>query len=247
MLICAAALWLMAAGGDAHDRLNLEVTLTREQLVHNFDTIVFHNEYSSRVDAGLRKWAVPVRIYLDIRAGDPKPIHDTVADHVAHLARITGHDIALTDDPGAANTTVVFEREAFLDGVKSDYFPPNFDLRALVKEGLCIGQYQSNKKYEITKAVVVIPIDLVMPKGKLKVCVIEELTDIMGFPNDSDDVFPSIFNDRAPHVDLSAQDILLVQLLYDPRLRAGMPRQQALDLVRTILTEKGIDELTMPR
>jgi hypothetical protein len=242
ILIGLAAACLLGNGGDAHDRLNLEIKLTREQLVHNFDTIVFHNEFDSHVDQKLRKWVAPVRIYLDIRTGDPKLIRETVASHVAHLVDISGYDIELTDDPGAANTNVVFERENMLDTVKADYFPPSFDIRTVMQTNLCIGQYQSNAHFEIIKAVVVIPIDRVMARGRLKACVIEELTQVLGLPNDSDDVFPSVFNDHSPDIELTAQDILLVQLLFDSRLTAGMSRYRALELVQAILMEKGIDE-----
>jgi len=235
------ALCLTAAGGAETPRL--VTTLTSDQLVRNFDTIVFHNEFDRSEDTRLRKWVAPVRIYVDVRAGDPALIADTVRSHIEHLAGISGHDIALTDDPAAANTTVVFERESLLDMVKSDYFEPDFDIRTVMQTNLCIGQYRSNSDYEITTAVVVIPIDRVMSRGRLKACVIEELTQVLGLPNDSDDVFPSVFNDRSRDVELTAQDILFVKLLYDPRLTAGMARDKVLDEVRTILREQGIKEL----
>ena len=240
-VLAAGALCLIAAGGAVTPRL--VTTISRDQLVRNFDIIVFHNEFDKNEDTRLRKWVAPVRVYIDVRAGDPVLITDTVRDHIAHLAAISGHDIAVTDDPGAANTTVVFERESHLDMVKSDYFEPDFDIRTVMQTNLCIGQYRSNSDYEITSAVVVIPIDRVMSRGRLKACVIEELTQVLGLPNDSDDVYPSIFNDRSLDIELTAQDILLVKLLYDPRLSAGMARDKVLDEVRTILREQGIKEL----
>jgi hypothetical protein len=87
--------------------------------------------------------------------------------------------------------------------------------------------------------VVVIPIDRVMARGRLEACVVEEITQILGLPNDSDDVVPSVFNDHSPDIELSWQDILLVKLLFDPRLRPGMPRADALANVRMILGEMG--------
>ena len=67
----------------------------------------------------------------------------------------------------------------------------------------------------------------------------EEITQILGLPNDSDEVYPSVFNDHSIDIELSAQDILLVKLLFDPRLRPGMPRADALANVRMILGEMG--------
>jgi hypothetical protein len=233
-----AALWLLANGGEAPPP-GPNLHLTRDQLVRNFDTIVFHNEFDSQTDKRLRKWAVPVRLFLDIRAGDRKLIEFAVQQHVRHLAEITGYDVALTDDPAAANVTVVFERESALDQIRLDYFPPSFDIKPVMQTNLCIGQYQSNSRYEIVHGIVVIPTDRVMSRGRLEACIVEEITQILGLPNDSDDVFPSIFNDRSIDIELTAQDILLIKLLFDPRLRAGMPRADALANVRMILGEMG--------
>ena len=71
----------------------------------------------------------------------------------------------------------------------------------------------------------------------LKSCIVEETTQVMGLPNDSSDVRPSIFNDRGGLDDLSGQDVLLLRLLYDPRLKAGMTRDEALATARRILPE----------
>lgn len=239
--LAATALCLMA--GAAPERLQLVTTLSRDQLVRNFDTIVFHNEFDGNEDSRLRKWTDPLRIYLDVRAGDPALLGNTVEAHIAHLAQITGHDIALTGNIDEANISVVFERNSLLDAVKSDYFAPDFDIRTVMQTNLCIGQYRSNSDYEINKAVVVIPIDRVMSRGRLKACVIEELTQVLGLPNDSDSVYPSVFNDHTPDIDLTAQDILLLKLLYDPKLAAGMPRNKAVAQARALLEAWGIDEL----
>lgn len=231
----AAALCLLGNGGSPAPGPQL----TRSQLVRNFDVIVFHNEFDSQTDARLRKWAGPVRFFLDIRSGDRKLIEFAVDQHVRHLAEITGWDISMVDDAAAANVSVVFDREASLGQIGRDYFAPDFDIKRVMQTNLCIGQYQSNNRYEIVKAVVVIPIDRVMARGRLEACVVEEITQILGLPNDSDDVVPSVFNDHSPDIELSWQDILLVKLLFDPRLRPGMPRADALANVRMILGEMG--------
>ena len=229
----AAAIWLL--GNADTDR----VPLTRDQVVRNFEIIVFHNEFDSQTDVRLRKWVSPVRIYLDIRAGDRKTLEDTVQDHIEHLVRITGYDIALTDDKSEANVFVVFEIQKNLGQVHREYFAPKFNLIQVMQGQMCIGQYKSNGRYEITKAVVVIPIDRALANGRVRACVVEEVTQILGLPNDSDEVVPSVFNDHTPDVELTSQDILLVRLLFDPRLTPGMPRLDALHTVRQILEEMG--------
>ncbi|MGB8274495.1 MAG: DUF2927 domain-containing protein, partial [Alphaproteobacteria bacterium] len=102
----AVALCLAPGGGSAGPSLVHEFKLTRAQLLRNFDTIVFHNEFDNRVDARLRKWVTPVRVYLDIRAGDRDMILNIMTRHLGQLAEITGHDIALTADSAQANVVV---------------------------------------------------------------------------------------------------------------------------------------------
>ncbi len=236
--VACAAVWLMAAGGGGMESY-LPVGLSRDQLLRDFDIVVFHNEFDGQTDSRLRKWVVPVRLFLDIREGDRKLIEFAVGQHVQHLVGITHYDIAVVNDRADANVIVVFDRENALDRVRLDYFPPGFDIKRVMQTNLCIGQYQSNDRYEIVHAVVVIPIDRVMAAGRLEACVVEEITQILGLPNDSDDVNPSVFNDDSPEIELTNHDILLVKLLFDSRLRAGMPKAEALANVREMLEEMG--------
>ncbi|MBP8189865.1 MAG: DUF2927 domain-containing protein, partial [Aeromonas sp.] len=62
-------------------------------------------------------------------------------------------------------------------------------------------------------------------------CVVEELTQVMGLPNDSDKVFPSIFNDNSIDSFPTGLDYVLLKLAYHPALHAGMTA----DEVRTAL------------
>jgi hypothetical protein len=73
----------------------------------------------------------------------------------------------------------------------------------------------------------------------MRACVIEELTQILGLPNDSAIVEASIFNDHSQYFELTKNDRMLVQVRYDPRIIFAMPRQQALRLAHTITLERG--------
>ena len=73
----------------------------------------------------------------------------------------------------------------------------------------------------------------------MRACVVEELTQILGLPNDSATVEASIFNDHSQYFELTKNDRMLVQVLYHPRITFAMPRQQALRLARTITLERG--------
>ena len=79
------------------------------------------------------------------------------------------------------------------------------------------------------------------PKEWMRACVIEKLTQLMGLPNDSDRVTPSIFNDKSRYFSLTEHDRLLLRVLYDARMKAGTARANALVLARQIWTRSGPD------
>ena len=211
--------------------------LTDDRLIRDFDLVAFHNEHSSGIARYLRKWVSPMRIYIDSRAGDAREQRRLTKRHLRHLAKLTGHDIRVVEEPAGANVIAVFENEGGLSRVFEEYFPDAPEMEALMNKSVCLGRYTVNGRSEIVGAVVIIPPDKAAARGKLLHCIIEELTQILGLPNDSDEVAPSIFNDRSRYRDLTGHDMILVMLLYDRRLYPGMERQEALRVARKILPQ----------
>ncbi|HHI70684.1 MAG TPA: DUF2927 domain-containing protein, partial [Rhodobacteraceae bacterium] len=68
-------------------------------------------------------------------------------------------------------------------------------------------------------------------------CIHEELAQGMGLPNDSPAARPSIFNDDEEFGLLTHHDELLLQMLYDKRLRPGMTVQEARPIIKQIAAE----------
>ena len=66
-------------------------------------------------------------------------------------------------------------------------------------------------------------------------CLVEEITQALGLPNDDPGIIPSIFNDTLQLDALSFIDQVLVRVLYDPRLLPGTPRVDAIAIARAIL------------
>ena len=91
------------------------------------------------------------------------------------------------------------------------------------------------KDNEIRSAVVLFPAE--RPKNHMRACVVEELTQVLGLPNDSPSVSPSIFNDKSPINELTDHDRLMLRMLYDPRITIGMSRDRALIVGRKVLDE----------
>ncbi len=74
-------------------------------------------------------------------------------------------------------------------------------------------------------------------------CIVEELTQVMGLPNDSVKVFPSVFNDLSTDAYLSGLDYLLLKMLYDSRVKTGMDEKAARSILQTIAAEYARDGL----
>ncbi len=67
-----------------------------------------------------------------------------------------------------------------------------------------------------------------------KSCVHEEMAQAMGLTNDSPNARPSIFNDDEEFAFLTRHDEILLRMLYDPRLKAGMESYEVIPLLPAI-------------
>ncbi|MBT3306581.1 MAG: DUF2927 domain-containing protein [Alphaproteobacteria bacterium] len=61
------------------------------------------------------------------------------------------------------------------------------------------------------------------------------MTQSLGLPNDSDLISPSIFSDSSRRTELTRSDLMILKTLYNPRMKNGMPREQALGVAGDIL------------
>ncbi|WP_407332305.1 DUF2927 domain-containing protein [Enterovibrio sp. 27052020O] len=193
-----------------------------------FQIIALNNEYDDKTHP-IRKWHQPIRIFIDHRVGDDKLHTMLTTIQINDLARATGHDIKLVDDPEDANIRMVFTRQGRWQDETRELWPTedNFPFHGAI----CMAHISVTPKTEIRKALIVIPVDLARERGKLFACVVEEITQVMGLPNDSDKVFPSIFNDASKNNLMTPLDITLLRLLYSSEVRAGMSEKQVMPLL----------------
>lgn len=72
---------------------------------------------------------------------------------------------------------------------------------------------------------------------RTQAAIAQELTQVLGLPNDIDGPDGTVFSSRSARETLSATDEQMVRILYDPRLRPGMTRAEAMPIVREIDAE----------
>ena len=214
-----------------------------------FDIVAFGNEFTGKRFARVRKWADPIRIGLQGKY--PEYFELFVLQQILDLQQLTNHRIELYYSPtlqrkkllpsdfDQKKTNVILfylPRDKISDAVTKYFDNDPAQVAAIVKSSTCFAKFFTRRD-EIRAAIAVFPAE--HPKDFMRACVVEELMQILGLPNDSATVEASIFNDHSQHFELTKNDRMLVQVLYDPRITFAMPRQQALRLARTITLERG--------
>ncbi|MCF5870116.1 DUF2927 domain-containing protein [Aeromonas veronii] len=209
-------------------------------LTESFMAIAMEREYGEARQTRFARWQQPIRLQLINESGD-KPLQaDVVKVQAAHLARITGHSISMV--AAKPNLTLIMTDYSKMKSWANRTMGGDPSVKMALKEGLCLANSATNAKHEISRATIIIPVDYSRAKGRFLDCVVEEFTQVMGLPNDSDKVFPSIFNDNSIDSFLTGLDYVLLKMAYHPALKAGMSSDEirtALPIVLADLRAKG--------
>jgi hypothetical protein len=205
-----------------------------DYIEQSFVNIALKNEYV-QLTQPVHKWLVPIRVQLIYRAPQDPLYAQLINMHLQHLTMITGHDIALEDDPKKANIKVILSNQELWTTDIQQYMGKQSLTH--VNNAVCMASLSLGKHDVINHAVVIIPVDQARMHRKLVSCIVEEITQVLGLPNDSDSVYPSIFNDHTPDDLLTGLDGLLLKLLYQPKLKAGMSEQQVRPIIRRIIAQ----------
>lgn len=233
--LLALLLLLVGHSAQADERWQSDSYLTE-----SFMAIAMEREYGEAKQTRFARWQQPIRLLLVNESGD-KPLQaDVVKVQAAHLARITGHPISMVT--AKPNLTLIMTDYSKMKSWANRTMGGDPSVGMALKEGLCLANFATNAKHEISRATIIIPVDYSRAKGRFLDCVVEEFTQVMGLPNDSDKVFPSIFNDNSIDSFLTGLDYVLLKLAYHPALKAGMSSDEiraALPLAIKALRAKG--------
>ena len=233
-----------------------DTPFTADQLTRNFERIVFFEEYrrsggatfAGNETAGrLARWNGPVRVASEFGPNVPEAMRDKerrrVAQYANRLGRITGHSV--NPAIGSANFHVLFAGEddrAFVQTRLREIIPTISDsdvsfFSTLPRSFYClvIAVASESAPHNYDRAVALIRTE--QPSLMREACIHEELAQGLGLPNDSPEARPSIFNDDDEFALLTNHDEMLLKMLYDPRLKAGMSAEDARPITRIIARE----------
>ncbi len=231
-----------------------DVPFTARDVVENFVRIALYNEYvmvdgrpvSRATPAALRRWQAPVRMRLEFGESVPpsqrQQDRSEVAAYAARLGRLTGHPVSLAQGDGNFHVLVLSEAERRAIGPRLRDLVPGIDddtmriVTGMPLSTFCMVIAFSRHGGQVyTDAVAIIRAEL--QERTRRACFHEELAQGLGLPNDSVQARPSLFNDAAEFAVLTPHDELLLQILYDRRLRPGMREAQARPIVTRIVAE----------
>lgn len=244
---------LLTLGKLRRDRVPLDAPIDAETLTRNFMTVALRDEYGpdgshagpDGVPAPLRRWRDPVRLQLEFGASANQPLRNSVTGEItayaARLAEITGHPVGVAPKGNFAVLVVTDDERRQIATRLHELVPgiPAADaaaIRDLAQGNTCIVfAYSYGDSATYAHAVALIRAEL--PSLLRTSCIHEEIAQGLGLANDSLSVRPSLFNDDEEFALLTRHDELLLQILYDPRLRPGMTEAEARPIVRSIAAE----------
>ena len=230
-----------------------DARFTSSDLIENFERIALFDEYSvqnnvfvaGQTASTLRRWERPISIGVTFGPSVTKEQRAkdmaAVRQFSRRLARLTGLNISLAD-ARRANFSILFlnkdeQRELTPQLAKGvNYLTPQIvnEVQNSPRSIFCVAYAVSEAGSQAGYKGAVILIKAEHTDLMRKSCIQEEMAQALGLANDSPDARPSIFNDDEEFALMTAHDDLLLQMLYDPRLRIGMNVHDAHPIVQEI-------------
>jgi len=208
---------------------------TDSEITDGFFKTAFGAEYhlAGRVDR-IRKYDIPVRVFADGSRADRKA---QLAKIVADIATKVRHlDIAMAATSDDANVLVKLVRDRDLNRTISTFY--GSDRAREIRSSLdpqCLSGFRKNERYEIEHSDVILTVD----NGDFVFfdCGYEELLQSLGPINDTSSVPWTMFNDNVSMGYFDVYDQYILNLLYDPRIKAGMTVQEVRALLPDVLAD----------
>jgi len=205
-----------------------------DDLVGFFETVVFGSEHDPAMASKvIAKWAGSVRI--DVKGKVNNEQVAIIQRHAQFVRKITGLSFeAVKKDAAPANLTFVFLPRDKMANLNLPQVSPEL-LQRLAAPGGCYFLSFKEPASQIKRGVIVVNNQRQM--SGIEHCVLEEMLQTMGLPNDTSILRPSIFSDHDQLISPSRSDEIIIRTLYDGRVKPGMTIAQARPIVRAVIAE----------
>src|SRR3981081_1892298 len=210
-------------------------TFTDSEITEGFMKTAFGAEYhlAGRVDR-IRKNDAPVGVFADGNRPDRK---GQLAKVVADIAQRVQHlDIAMAETSDGANVLVKLVRDRDLYHTITTFYGSERarEIRSSL-DPQCLSGFRKNDKFEIEHSDVILTVD----NGDFVFfdCGYEELLQSLGPINDTSSVPWTMFNDNVSMGFFDVYDQYILNILYDPRIKAGVTVGEVKAVLPEVLTD----------
>ena len=165
------------------------------------------------------------------------PYLKAIGLHIEQIEGLTGIRVRAADSVDGATLRFGFYPRADFAKMPGRRDDPEF--RRWVETSACIalaiGDREGLNKGNIKSGAIAIGTDI--PEAQRQHCILEEMVQVLGLSNDACYYRPSLFCEDDHVSEMTDADKMLLRTLYDRRIKTGMPRAEALPIIRTVLSE----------
>jgi hypothetical protein len=243
MTLAAIAITLAGVGNGPAKAENTDISsrratertdFTNDEIKDGFFKIAFRAELQLGLPVErIRKFDEPIRIFVISKgAPDRRPEIATIIADIR--ARISHLDVAMTDDRQSANFIVRLVAERNLSRTIRSLYGSGRAKR--IQQSLnpqCLSGIGKDERYRIRRAEVILPADAA--EFTFYDCAYEELLQALGAINDDRSIPWTMFNDDVQMGFFDTYDQYLLNILYDPRVRPGMTKEEVNGLLPEVL------------
>jgi hypothetical protein len=234
-----AAAWPVTASAEipavAQRQRTEKKVFSDSEILEGFFKTAFGAEYhlAGRVDR-IRKYDAPVRVFADGTRADRKAQLGKIVADIG--ARVRHLDIAMASNNDEANVLVKLVRDRDLYRTITSFYGSERarEIRSSL-DPQCLSGFRKNEKFEIEHSDVILTVD----NGDFIFfdCAYEELLQSLGPINDTSSVPWTMFNDNVSMGYFDVYDQYILNLLYDPRIKAGMTVQEVKEVLPDVLAD----------
>ena len=208
------------------------LAFTDAQLAKGFEKTVFGAEYSSFGWQSnlVKKYTKPVRIYIDNRSRIDRTAE--VRRFVRSLPRsIRGLDVRIVGSPARANYRIyVVDKAKYKETVRRDVYGKP----AMRVPGRCLVRVVSGPDGIQRSDAVIVADD---GEFLFRRCLVEEVLQGLGPLNDDPGLPDSVFNDTSRHVSFTKHDRYILNMLYNPKIKAGMSERDVRNVLPAVIRD----------
>lgn len=204
---------------------------TDEQIIDGFRRTVFGVEYgSSRYGRIVKKYTGPVTFRIVNKAAKDRTA--AVRSFVKSLPGLVRglQTRVVSADAKADFTVLVVDRKSYVETVRADVLGSH----AGAVPGSCLVKVDLGSG-GISRSVAVVVSD----EGEtlFRRCMTEEILQGLGPMNDDPTLMQSVFNDRTEFGKFTSFDRMIMNVLYDPRIRHGMSKTEVAEMLPAIVAD----------